>query len=143
VSRYGLRVTLICPQLVTFARRFEHRGANSVQHSGELHRSRFLFTMNQTLELISLRLNRPHQFSRWPKISNSVKMLSPPYTQELYMQLHPLIRSIRCDVCFSQVMRFLCELSPRATMYELNWPAISLLGGELALPNPGGPRQPL
>ena len=31
--------------------------------------------------------------------------------------------SIRCDVCFSQVMRFLCELSPRPTMYELNWPA--------------------
>ena len=38
-------------------------------------------------------------------------------------------------MCFSQVMRFLCELSPRTTMYELNCPAISLLGGELALPN--------
>jgi hypothetical protein len=55
------------------------------------------------------------------------------------MQLHPLIRSIRCDVCFSQVMRFLYELSPRATMYELNCPAISLLGGELALPISGWP----
>ena len=35
-------------------------------------------------------------------------------------------------------MRFLCELSPRATMYELNWPANSLLGGELALAVDGG-----
>ena len=48
-------------------------------------------------------------------------------------------RSILCDVCFSQVMRFLCELSPRATNYELNWPAFSLLGGELALPISGLP----
>jgi len=29
--------------------------------------------------------------------------------------------------------------SPRATKYELNWPAISLLGGELALPISGWP----
>jgi hypothetical protein len=36
-------------------------------------------------------------------------------------------------------MRFLCELSPRTTKYELNWPAISLLGGELALPISGWP----
>ena len=48
-------------------------------------------------------------------------------------------RSILYDVCFSRVMRFLCELSPRATKYELNWPAISLLGGELALPISGWP----
>ena len=36
-------------------------------------------------------------------------------------------------------MRFLCELSPRTTKYELNCPAISLLGGELALPTSGWP----
>ena len=47
--------------------------------------------------------------------------------------------SIRYGVCFSQVVRFLCELSPYTAMYELNWPAISLLGGELALPIPGWP----
>jgi hypothetical protein len=44
--------------------------------------------------------------------------------------------SIRCGRCFSQVVPFLCELSPRTATYELNWPAISLLGGELALPIP-------
>jgi len=36
-------------------------------------------------------------------------------------------------------MRFLCELSPYTAMYELDWPAISLLGGELALPISGWP----
>ena len=48
-------------------------------------------------------------------------MLSSQRTQEPHIQLRSLVRIIRCDVCFSQLIRFLCELSPYAAMYELNW----------------------
>jgi hypothetical protein len=51
--------------------------------------------------------------------------------------------SIRCGLCFSQVMPFLCELLPRTAKYELNWPAFSCSAASLLYPNPGGPRQPL
>jgi hypothetical protein len=50
--------------------------------------------MNRTSMLKSLRLNRPRRFGTLAQNLNlSVKMLSPQNSQELYMQLRPLVRN--------------------------------------------------
>jgi hypothetical protein len=87
-----------------------------------------------------LRSNRPRRFSIYGlTIQTLWKMLEPSYTQEPYIGSIRWSGSIRCGLCFSQVMPFLCELLPRTAKYELNWPAFFLLGGELALPQFGWP----
>ncbi len=52
--------------------------------------------------------------------------------------------SIRCGLCFSQVMLFLCEPSPCAVFVRIELTGeVSLLAASLLYPNWGGPRQPL
>jgi hypothetical protein len=53
---------------------------------------------------------------------------------ELQFELYPVIRTILRGRSFSQVMPFLCELSPRESGKDETGRRICLLSGELSLP---------
>ena len=73
----------------------------------------------------------------------SGKCLSPACTGTIH-QVHTALRTHTAQRRFSQVMPFLCELSLLESWKGIDSAGeVCLLGGELALPNPGGARQPL